>query len=213
MRRAMAGCESSRDDERRDLAAVPSAMPNAARFRGCDPCSHACCRPTSNWLPLPVAATVISSTRSNRLDDRRKPKRDETMWGAVANRKSGGDNWRRNLAAVPESLPGATRINDKRSPRRLRSSAGCCANAIGFIVSVAAASRSARWEHRVDRRCVGARSSVSCPGSTVVWVNEHSHIYHFPGTRDYGHTKSGAYMCEAEAQTYGNRAAMNERHP
>ena len=28
------------------------------------------------------------------------------------------------------------------------------------------------------------------------------------GTRDYGHTKSGAYMCEAEAQTSGNRAAM-----
>jgi hypothetical protein len=52
-----------------------------------------------------------------------------------------------------------------------------------------------------------------CPGSTVVWVNEHSHIYHFPGARDYGHTKSGAYMCEAEAQTLGNRAAMNERHP
>jgi hypothetical protein len=52
-----------------------------------------------------------------------------------------------------------------------------------------------------------------CPGSTVVWVNEHSHIYHFPGTRDYGHTKSGAYMCEAEAQTSGNRAAMNEHHP
>ena len=40
-----------------------------------------------------------------------------------------------------------------------------------------------------------------CPGSTVVWVNEHSHIYRFPGTRDCGHTKSGAYMCEAEAQT------------
>ena len=32
-------------------------------------------------------------------------------------------------------------------------------------------------------------------------------------TRDYGHTKSGAYMCEAEAQASGNRAAMNERHP
>jgi hypothetical protein len=30
---------------------------------------------------------------------------------------------------------------------------------------------------------------------------------------DYGHTKSGAYMCEAEAQTSGDRAAMNERHP
>ncbi len=52
-----------------------------------------------------------------------------------------------------------------------------------------------------------------CPGATVVWVNEHSHIYHFPGARDYGHTKLGAYMCEADAQAAGNRAAKNERHP
>jgi hypothetical protein len=52
-----------------------------------------------------------------------------------------------------------------------------------------------------------------CPGATVVWVNEHSHIYHFAGTRDYGNTKRGAYMCEAEAQGAGNRAAKNERHP
>jgi hypothetical protein len=52
-----------------------------------------------------------------------------------------------------------------------------------------------------------------CPGATVVWVNEHSHIYHLPGTRDYGNTKRGAYMCETEAQASGNRAAKNERHP
>jgi hypothetical protein len=52
-----------------------------------------------------------------------------------------------------------------------------------------------------------------CPGSTVVWVNEHSYIYHFPGTPDYGNTKRGAYMCEADAQAAGNRAAKNERHP
>jgi hypothetical protein len=71
-------------------------------------------------------------------------------------------------AAVPESLPGATRINDKRSSGRLRSSrtsAGPCAvfgaNAIGFIVSVAAAGRSACWERSVDGSRVGAGSSVS----------------------------------------------------
>ena len=52
-----------------------------------------------------------------------------------------------------------------------------------------------------------------CPGATVVWVNERSRIYHFAGTRDYGHTKRGAYMCEADAQTAGNRAAKNESHP
>lgn len=52
-----------------------------------------------------------------------------------------------------------------------------------------------------------------CPGATVVWVNENSHIYHFPGTRDYGNTKRGEYMCEADAQSSGNRAAKNEKHP
>lgn len=52
-----------------------------------------------------------------------------------------------------------------------------------------------------------------CPGATVVWVNEHSHVYHFAETRDYGNTKRGAYMCEADAQSAGNRAAKNERHP
>jgi hypothetical protein len=52
-----------------------------------------------------------------------------------------------------------------------------------------------------------------CPSDTVVWVNERSHIYHFPGTSNYGHTKRGAFMCEADARAAGDRAAMNERHP
>jgi hypothetical protein len=57
------------------------------------------------------------------------------------------------------------------------------------------------------------QAQYRCPGATVVWVNEKSHIYHFPGTHDYGNTKRGAYMCEADAQAAGNRAAKNERHP
>jgi hypothetical protein len=47
----------------------------------------------------------------------------------------------------------------------------------------------------------------------VVWVNDKSHIYHFPGAHDYGNTKHGEYMCEADAQAAGNRAAKNEHHP
>jgi hypothetical protein len=57
------------------------------------------------------------------------------------------------------------------------------------------------------------QAQYRCGSGTVVWVNEKSHIYHFPGTRDYGHTKVGSYMCEADAQAAGNRAAKNERHP
>lgn len=54
---------------------------------------------------------------------------------------------------------------------------------------------------------------AKCPTDTVVWVNTKSHIYHFAGTHDYGNTKSGAYMCEAEAKSAGSRAAKNETHP
>jgi hypothetical protein len=54
---------------------------------------------------------------------------------------------------------------------------------------------------------------AKCPSDTVVWVNTKSHVYHFAGTRDYGNTKSGAYMCEADAKSAGSRAAKNETHP
>jgi hypothetical protein len=57
------------------------------------------------------------------------------------------------------------------------------------------------------------QARARCPSDTVVWVNTRSRIYHFPGTRDYGNTKQGAYMCEADAKATGDRAAMNEKHP
>jgi hypothetical protein len=52
-----------------------------------------------------------------------------------------------------------------------------------------------------------------CLGGTVVWVNTKSKVYHFANSRNYGKTKSGAYMCEAQATATGNRAAKNEKHP
>ena len=44
-----------------------------------------------------------------------------------------------------------------------------------------------------------ASAKARCPADTVVWVNLPSKIYHFAGTRSYGTTKHGAYMCEKEA--------------
>jgi hypothetical protein len=52
-----------------------------------------------------------------------------------------------------------------------------------------------------------------CPGDTVVWANLDSKIYHFNGTRNYGNTKNGAYMCERDTASAGFRAAKNEKHP
>jgi hypothetical protein len=58
-----------------------------------------------------------------------------------------------------------------------------------------------------------AQAKARCPSDTVVWVTLKSGVYHFAGTRYYGTTKNGAYMCEADTATAGMRAAKNETHP
>jgi hypothetical protein len=58
-----------------------------------------------------------------------------------------------------------------------------------------------------------ASAKARCPADTVVWVNLPSKIYHFAGTRSYGTTKRGAYMCEKEAIAGENRASKTETHP
>jgi hypothetical protein len=58
-----------------------------------------------------------------------------------------------------------------------------------------------------------AQAKARCPTDTVVWVNLTSKVYHFSGTRYYGNTKDGAYMCERDTVAAGMRAAKNETHP
>ncbi len=55
------------------------------------------------------------------------------------------------------------------------------------------------------------QAKVMCLTDTVVWVNLDSKIYHLSGHRNYGHTKTGAYMCEKNATASGARAAKNEK--
>jgi hypothetical protein len=58
-----------------------------------------------------------------------------------------------------------------------------------------------------------AQAKARCPSDIVVWVNLTSKIYHFSGTKNYGNTKHGAYMCERDTAAAGMRAAKNETHP
>ena len=45
--------------------------------------------------------------------------------------------------------------------------------------------------------------------SPVVWLNLPTHIYHMQGTKNYGATKAGAFVCQAAADKAGDRPAMN----
>jgi hypothetical protein len=58
-----------------------------------------------------------------------------------------------------------------------------------------------------------AEAKGHCPSDTVVWVNLTSRVYHFAGTKNYGNTKHGAYMCEKGAMAAGDRASKAEKHP
>lgn len=59
-----------------------------------------------------------------------------------------------------------------------------------------------------------AHAAPSCPGDTVVWLNQNTGVYHLPGDRWYGHTKSGAYVCEKQAMAKGGHLSdvREDRH-
>ncbi|MFL6823535.1 MAG: hypothetical protein ACJ8FA_13285 [Xanthobacteraceae bacterium] len=58
-----------------------------------------------------------------------------------------------------------------------------------------------------------AEAKPNCPSDAVVWVNPASHVYHGSGSRNYGKTRSGAYMCEQDSVAAGFRAAKIARRP
>jgi hypothetical protein len=58
-----------------------------------------------------------------------------------------------------------------------------------------------------------AAAKAHCPTDTVVWLNTASKVFHFASSKTYGKTKAGAYMCEKDSLTSGNRAAKNEKQP
>ena len=52
-----------------------------------------------------------------------------------------------------------------------------------------------------------AAAKAHCPTDTVVWGNSSSKAYHLTGTKYYGKTKHGSYMCQKDAMTDGFHAA------
>jgi hypothetical protein len=63
---------------------------------------------------------------------------------------------------------------------------------------------------KANQFTIEAQAKAHCPGERVVWANTNSSIYHYAGTRYYGTTKSGAYMCERDTAAAGIRPPKNE---
>lgn len=98
--------------------------------------------------------------------------------------------------------------------------APAAATAPAATTSPAPTSRSSQTTPAASGRPTGenqftteSAARAHCPGAPVVWVNNASHVYHFAGTRYYGRTRSGAYMCERDAVAANDRASKTEKHP
>jgi hypothetical protein len=48
-----------------------------------------------------------------------------------------------------------------------------------------------------------AEAKAACHNDPVVWVNLRSKVYHEAGSKNYGTTKAGAYMCQKDTVAAG----------
>ena len=79
-----------------------------------------------------------------------------------------------------------------------------------FVATVTAPAISADKPHHSSSGLQSFSTEQSakqhCPTDTVVWLNLPTGIYHYKGQHWYGNTKSGAYVCQKEADKAGDRA-------
>ena len=117
---------------------------------------------------------------------------------AKANNTTNGQTW-------PEFLK-SCRARTATGPLRSRA----CSRRVSRACAAPAPVRRAARPTGAGEFSTEAEAKARCPSDTVVWLNTKSRIYHYAGTRSYGTTKRGAYMCEADANAAGDRASKSK---
>jgi hypothetical protein len=73
-----------------------------------------------------------------------------------------------------------------------------------LLLAASAAQAAAIHEYKTE---LGAQKH--CPNDTVVWGSPDSGVFHMQGTKNYGKSKGGHYVCMGEALNIGMHAAAN----
>jgi hypothetical protein len=167
----------------------------------------------------PAAAPVTAATQSASGQKTAKACRDEWRANKTANQANGVtekayvDQCRGGAApaqttAAPSSAASAPAAAPAPAPTAAAPSTGPTPTSTATPASTIPAHPAGANQFSTE-----AQAKTRCPSDTVVWVNLKSKVYHFSGTRYYGETKNGAYMCERDTAGEGMRAAKNETHP
>ena len=107
---------------------------------------------------------------------------------------------RQRLLTATSCLPQIRIVKAMEDPMRSL----LCAIFVGLLIcgGTAEAAKSSRTSHTAPRT---PPSSLNCQGDKVVWVNTHSHVYHFEGDASFGTTRHGKFMCQQDADKAGFR--------
>jgi hypothetical protein len=177
--------------------------------------------------PTPAAAKSTEKEKSTKTKKTDKTTKTEKKSAAVSGQqktvKACEAEWRANKAANQ-----AKGITEKAYVEKCRSGSSVAAPNVAPMAPSAAKEKtpptaatarttkpgpSTGKPAGANQYVAESQAKARCPRDTVVWANLDSKIFHFAGHGDYGHTKSGAYMCEKDAMGQGMRAAKNEKHP
>ena len=148
-----------------------------------------------------------------------------TQWkDAKAAGTTGGESWPQFLAQCRASRTAAASPSGGFAPAPTPAPAPSSASQSGSLFpwwkqsSAPASNAGSPSALRAGQYTTELAARARCPTDTVVWVNTPTGVYHYSGTRYYGRTRRGAYMCEADARASGYRAARGrereaESHP
>jgi hypothetical protein len=113
----------------------------------------------------------------------------------------------------PASAPTGASNNTAPAPSSTASSSAKPENNAGAATPNRSRAQTVAAPTAANQFVSEGQAKLHCPSDTVVWANLSSHVYHFAGTKNYGNTKQGAYMCEKDATGGGFRASKTEKHP
>jgi hypothetical protein len=166
---------------------------------------RASAQPAATPAPAPVATPVVAATPAAGQSVAKQCGDD---WKAAkASGTTNGQTWSQFYKACRAQKVGGGAATPAATPMATPASAPAATAAPSYAPPRPATATGA------GGFTTDTQAKAHCRADTVVWLNTKSGIYHFAGRHDYGNTKQGQYMCEADAKAAGDRAAKNEKHP